>query len=109
MDDGRWTMDDGRWTMDDDLYRLSSIVRPLLPRRGYNAKLLHHTQLVKVDPVFYELSAATDAQHVHPFYSELLAGRGHAQELSALCAAHGKASNDLVSLCDYILSVDVQV
>src|SRR5438128_1007856 len=109
MDDGRWTMDDGRWTMTSIVHRPSSIVFPLLPRRWDNAKLLHHTQLVKVDPVLYELPAAADAQHIHPLYRELLAGRGHAQEFSALCAAQGKASDDFVSLCDNIFSVDTQV
>jgi hypothetical protein len=87
---------------------LTRLRLPRVPRFGYDAKLLHHAQLVAHPPVFYGF-AIPKAYEVHVVLSHRASGRGHAHQGPLVGATHAQTARDGVSLGDQVLDREVQV
>src|SRR5215211_7955458 len=68
---------------------------PRLPRFGYDAKLLHHAQVVHQDTTLRPL-AIDEAVYDHPLDRHCSVGRRDAQELPLVGAPPGEAAPDLL-------------
>jgi hypothetical protein len=68
---------------------------PRLPRFGYDAKLLHHAQVVHQDATLRPL-AIHEAVYDHPLDRHCSAGRRDAQELPLVGAPPGEAAPDFL-------------
>src|SRR5215207_340251 len=81
---------------------------PRLPRFGYDAKLLHHPQVVAHPPVFHGL-AVPNAHEVHVILAHRSPRRGRAHKRPFVGAAHRQAARDDVPFCYQLLDLEVQV
>src|SRR5260370_33628671 len=70
---------------------------------GDTAELLHHAQIVSVDPVICHLPI-DQAQNVNLRHREMLAGWGNAQKVSPVGAAQRATHNHLIPIGDYLLN-----
>src|SRR5215211_3321103 len=68
---------------------------PRLPRFGYDAKLLHHAQVVHQDATLRPL-AIDEAVYDHPLHRDRSASGRDAQELPLVGAPPGEAAPDLL-------------
>src|SRR5215217_5125474 len=81
---------------------------PRLPRFGYDAKLLHHPQVVAHPPVFHGL-AVPKAHEVHVVLAHRAPGRERAHKRPFVSAAHRQAACNCVPFSDQLLDLEVQV
>src|SRR6266508_3067839 len=77
-------------------------------RRGYDAQLLHHAELVKDAPTLGDLSIHNSV-YINPGDSGRLTGGWDANQFALMCAVRCPARHDLISFCDLFINREMNV